>query len=407
MSIPPKKKKNVLPSRKSPRLTEISQNKLLAGAKIITPSKLSSTIKVVTPFKSSTSSNKKVTTAGVDSPSFSSKAKLSVPVKKHLPKGNNNSLLAVKMAGSATKTDVETCQAVNDNGDLLAGANIPMPGLESMFDRFVAKVDEDRKIVIDEMKNVMMTKLREELSAALDESLQKSIASLKREVFTELQEKYDGELAALRSEIDDLKDPQNVDDTFATRLAELSKKFECLQNPAQSEIFGQCLKEVEERISRRKNVSIFGIAESNGVDANSRIGQDLESVSKVVREVSIDIDVTRVNCSRLGKFSVNLVHPRPFKVLCYSDDKAHNLIVKGTQMKSLPEASLLLKNCSFQTDLTEYQQLQRKQLKAELAQRRSTEKNPNLTIRTRNGVPKIVNLVKPRPSSPRPPQTSD
>lgn len=157
-------------------------------------------------------------------------------------------------SNTSTVTVTDTALSNTSSSEIPAVTDIPVPGLESMFEKFVSKVDEDRKIVIEEMKTVMMTKLKEKITAALDESLQRSIASLKTEVFTELKEKYDGELTEIRSTIDELKASKTNHDIDTTKIVEISSRLDSFENPEQSKVMGLCLNEIEERINRKKTL---------------------------------------------------------------------------------------------------------------------------------------------------------
>lgn len=100
--------------------------------------------------------------------------------------------------------------------------------------------------------------------------------------------------------------------------------------------------------------------------------------------------MNKVICSRLGKFSLNLAHPRPLKVVLSTSDVASNVVMIASQKRTSAEISAALEQVMILPDQTESQRLRFKQLKLELARRKESEKNPNLKIITRNGVPRIV-----------------
>lgn len=298
-----------------------------------------------------------------------------------------------------SKTMTETSSAQGGNS-----SNGTKSELDALFDRFVLKVNEDRKLVIAEIKSALVAEIKDEIMKSVNESIQKSIASIKTEVYKDLENKFSGELSDMHNDIVELNSLKDNNIDTINQVADISSRLKCLENPAQSKITAHCLNEFEERMVRKKNVMIYNVPEIKNTDSNSRVTGDLESISTIIREIAVDIDISSSNCSRVGKFSPNLARPRPFKLRCFSDNKAHEVMVKGSQMKARPEASPLLKMCLFLPDLTIQQRTERKQLKAELDQRRIAEKNPDLKIWTQNGIPRIRNMKKTaKITQPRPP----
>lgn len=205
-------------------------------------------------------------------------------------------------------------------------------GMEAMFNRFVKKVDEDRQLVIAEMQTVMVIKLKDEIVSSVNKSLQDSLASMKNELYTDLKDKFSGELNDIRSEIDELRLSSDGKPVNDDKITEIMNRLDNFENPTNNTVASQLFNEFEERIKRKKNVIVLNIPENEGCDANSRIADDNQSICSIINELSVDIDTSIIKCFRLGKFSRNLVHPRPIKVLCFDADKAHDFIVKGTRM---------------------------------------------------------------------------
>lgn len=104
------------------------------------------------------------------------------------------------------------------------------------------------------------------------------------------------------------------------------------------------------------------------------------------------------NSSRLGKYSKNLIRPRPLQAFLSSSTKASYLIQSCRQKKLSPEAPDQLSGILVLPDQTDRQRQQYNLVKKECAARIIKEKNPNLKVIKKNGVPKIVSVL-PRGTS--------
>lgn len=380
-------KSDVLSRRKSPRLNDDTPIKL-------TPNKLVNKTKLSTPPVSKTALNKKNSGAKVQG-----KLVVTPSNVKPAPSG-----VKIQIPSSVQKRGSTMSQTSSESGE--SAIEVPMvskSACDEMLSKFLIKVDEDRKIVIDEMKsmlegkmkdeiiaslNTMEGKMKDEIIASLNTSLQNSIASLRKDIYTELESKFGGELIEIRNDIKEIKSRSDfsIDDD---KLNAIEKRLDDLENRDNSKFAAECLKEFEERLSRRKNVMIYGVPESKMVDGLDRKKEDLQCIEKLVNELSISFDVASVNCRRMGKFSRNLARARPLKVFCYSIDKTSVLLHHGSR-KSVTDASKLLKGRLFLPDQTDQQRAQYGKLSAELTRRRVSEKNPGLKILYVNGNPVIV-----------------
>lgn len=222
---------------------------------------------------------------------------------------------------------------------------------------------------------------------------------MKNDLYKDLENRFNGELTDMRNEIQQIKSSKTGVAMDEDKLAVISSRLDALENPVQSSIVAQCCNEFEGRLSRKKNVMVYGVPESHGSDVKSRKKEDLGNISSIITELSVNIDIDSINCRRMGKFSSYLARPRPLKIFCYSADKAHDFIYNGSRKKSLPSSSQLLKNCLFLPDRTKLQCAQYSQLKSELDQRIFSERNPALRIFCLNGIPKITNRPLPQDSS--------
>lgn len=166
--------------------------------------------------------------------------------------------------------------------------------------------------------------------------------------------------------------------------------------PFQGADLNAWLNEIEDRLSRRRNVIVYNVPEPTGGEARARGIKDTEALSGIFKDLQIPVDMERARHRRLGKFSRNLARPRPIKLILSSEDQANNLVITASQKRSHrdltgPRPNLIL------PDLTEMQRTQNKQLTAELVKRKASEGNENLKIMTRNGIKKIVSVARRRP----------
>lgn len=139
-----------------------------------------------------------------------------------------------------------------------------------------------------------------------------------------------------------------------------------------------CLNEFEERMARKKNVIILWISEPECGDAKLRKGKDQAELLKVFNVLSDGEPMDNFSCRRLGKYSKNLIRPRPLQAFLSSSTKASYLIQSCRQKKISPDAPDQLIGILVLPDQTERQRQQYNMLKVECAARIIKEKNPNL-----------------------------
>lgn len=221
-------KQNSLPRRKSPRFNEI------------TPIRTAKCDKVITPINRARPLKENLSTTKVNTPN--------TKVNK------NNKFINKSLVSRMKPTDVKPAENVPPDPPSTGDGNTLSEDkkFEAIFEKFVAKVDEDRKLVIAEMQNVMVTKLKDEIAASVNQSLQESLASMKNQLYVELKNKFSGELNEIRNDIDELKlqnDGNTIDDN---KIMEIANRMDNLENPVKSEWFN----EMEERIKRKKT-SLF------------------------------------------------------------------------------------------------------------------------------------------------------
>lgn len=272
-------------------------------------------------------------------------------------------------------------------------------GLISEITKAIRK--EIRVEVMGAMKEAIGRELESELRRSMTAAMTAAVGTAVSTAFDSVSKKLFKELGDVKAAVGDLREANETSDTRLTTLEEglttLSDRmtsFEDLADAASSTRNAakpdEYLDEIEDRLSRKRNVIAFGIPESQGGDAQTRKQRDIEALSGIFTELSFVEDMSAIRCFRLGKFSSNLARPRPLKVVTSSSDKAANLIIIASQKRMRDGASAALRQTLILPDQTESQRLRFRLLKAELERRRASEANPGLKIITRNGIPRIV-----------------
>lgn len=196
-----------------------------------------------------------------------------------------------------------------------------------------------------------------------------------------LIDRYEKQLAIndnLQKEIDDIK----------LKLSELVRNPECNipnrsgDNTSIAEGSG-IIREIQDRETRKKNVIIFGNAETNSQEEAFNEKKStldiLQSINPSISEENI------VHLYRLGRKQNN--KPRPLKVILKSSEIARDIISKAKKLKWNPNTT----GISVSFDRTPLQTKEYKDLKEQLNIRLASGEQ-NLRIRYINGTPKIVKV---------------
>lgn len=318
------------------------------------------------------------------------------------------------------------CGPVNKrSGKLSPSAVVTLSGDDraQLFDELKTTVRDEIKM---EVMGAMKEALGEELKTDLMRVLTNAVGTAVGKAFEGVNNKLRQDLSVLGTSVEELQEAREFNDAqilgLSTDLGTVSTRLDSVEQEATNrneKIMGeiklmreeiaarvsaggaeegltvprvpeQYLDEVEDRLSRKRNVIMFGVPEAVGGDAHARKIKDTDAVSGLLAALSVKENMNSVICSRLGKFSLNLAHPRPLKVVLSTCDVASNVIMIASQKRTRAEISAALGQVTILPDQTESQRLRYKQLKLELARRKESEENPNLKIITRNGVPRIV-----------------
>ena len=138
------------------------------------------------------------------------------------------------------------------------------------------------------------------------------------------------------------------------------------------DIEAKVLDEVQNIESRRKNVIIFGLAESDAASQSGRKSDDSKRVSDLATDAGISNFQVR-DCYRLGA-KVSAGKPRPLKLLGLNNEVKTQFLRKARRISEISNDSnfgrIFIKN-----DLTPRQQERERELLAELRARRLRGEN--------------------------------
>ncbi|KAG5876715.1 hypothetical protein JTB14_010123 [Gonioctena quinquepunctata] len=138
------------------------------------------------------------------------------------------------------------------------------------------------------------------------------------------------------------------------------------------------LSEVEDRITRSKNVIFYNIHESPSTTIGDKVKDDSKKVNDLLGNCQLDYHISKI--IRLGKISTP-GKPRPLKVV-FNDSETAKQVLRSR--KQIDRNDIKIANY-----LTVKQRDHLKSLRSELSDRQSKGK-ADLTIKYIRGVPKIV-----------------
>lgn len=165
----------------------------------------------------------------------------------------------------------------------------------------------------------------------------------------------------------------------------------------------ECLKEMEDRQSRKNNLIIQRAKESGSGDGATRLVHDSTLIRSLFEVLSLGghLNNPLTGCSRCGKFSPNLARPRPIRLVLPPTLTPRAVIQCFTKRKKEANFPETLRNLVLTTDKTPMQLQEYRVLKKELI-RRTAAGEVGLWIRTWNGAQKIVHSSEPPQDSTTP-----
>lgn len=288
----------------------------------------------------------------------------------------------------------------------------------------VRKISSPKMIISDQERNKLMDDIRETVTQTIKVQMQAVAAEVVKDIRKELSQEFE----EIRQSIDEIKssaDTQRaenqeeieavrakiteVETQAASRVNKVTKKLDSVVSSvkevkkmvSESQLgstdgagvpsLTQCLTEVEDRLSRKQNVMVLGVPESEGLDAVHRKLHDKNHVERVFNGLLSAVSSSDViTCLRVGKYSPNLLHARPLKGVMSSAELASSLIRISRQKKRKPEYQAVLKDWRIYPDRTELQRQQEKLLQEELGRKRGELNGQDLRIMTINGTPRII-----------------
>lgn len=148
-------------------------------------------------------------------------------------------------------------------------------------------------------------------------------------VFRGLSVKYqDLEARVKETETSTSKIREDLDDQVKKQDDENEKIYEKIDNMGEKTM-EQAINEMEERMMRRNNFVVHGIAPSDSDDPKVRTKHDEQEISKILSKSKVSANFNRV--IRLGK---NDGKPRPIRLTAANEDSARTFRTLGTQIKS-------------------------------------------------------------------------
>lgn len=227
-------------------------------------------------------------------------------------------------------------------------------------------------------------------------SLSNEIKSLATQVSKGFKKNQDA-LSTLQNDIHDFGlRVTNVEQNLATvteRLDVVEIKVDEMQHsiPENSLSSEYLLSEWELRLKAKSNLIIFGFPEAIK-DSHFDCDADKINFNKLLHFISpiSPISLDNINLSRIGKFSVARLHPRPIKLYCKTIEKAQQIFEFFKKARNILQMNDNYKTIIIAQDRTKLQQNLYQDLKKTLLERRS--KGKNLTIKYISGNPTIVSI---------------
>lgn len=156
----------------------------------------------------------------------------------------------------------------------------------------------------------------------------------------------------------------------------------------------ECIREMEDRKRRKKNIILLGIDEINDKNIQSRVKHDHDKVNELFTAISFiyspPVDQP-LKTSRIGKFSPNLPKPRPLLVTLDKFQSVVSVTQAFTRLKRSSQPPPLLASLKITSDKTLMQRTEYKTLVMEMISR--TQKGEaGLKIVTKSGSASIARV---------------
>lgn len=234
-----------------------------------------------------------------------------------------------------------------------------------------------------------------------------SLESIINKAIGGLQCEIKGNFTTLTSSVDNLSKKFDeisckVDETIST-ISDHSKRLSVLEgvvdNLNTNSIARDCMSEIRDRLSRSRNLILFGFTENGENDKNVLSRNLSTSVSKLFLNYSSPSLLDNSKLFRIGISAQTQGQSRPVKIVCESEEKARALHVSFLSAKRDEKYRHLITNMRLSWDKTRMEMEELAQLRKELTMRQ--EKGEiHARIVFRHGVPMIVSSSQhPKPST--------
>lgn len=196
----------------------------------------------------------------------------------------------------------------------------------------------------------------------------------------------------IKTEIQSIQEKLN---TIEPKLEELDRRLTTLE---QSDGSGSSLstnsviEELHERNLRKKNLIVFNAPEStNNLPQDIKV-HDTSLLTSIIHSAIPDFDVSRIKFFRLGSRAAG--KPRPIKLIFPSEGDM-NQVLSSFSTEQISSLNPSLKDVKLSRDRTPLELSSLRDLRREL-ELRLTAGEKDLTIKYRNGFPKIVKTNAPK-----------
>lgn len=190
-----------------------------------------------------------------------------------------------------------------------------------------------------------------------------SIESIVNRAISGLQIGLSGNLSSISTTINDLSSKVDnlsskvdyvisITDNHSRRIAALEGTIEHMNVNSLS---GNCMAEIQDRLSRSCNLILFGLPEKN-IKPNVNSGENILSmVKELFSKFSSSNLVDKAKIFRIGSFKQMQQHPRSIKIVCESEENARSLHMLFLKAKKNDVNQSLLLNMRLSRDMTKMQ----------------------------------------------------
>lgn len=161
-----------------------------------------------------------------------------------------------------------------------------------------------------------------------------------KEVKQELTNKVSMEVGAVRVDMDALRqETEKTTTSLSKEISDLKKTFESSsQSPGSSaeqlnEAAAANMKEISERDSRKNNIIIFNLKESEKDDPKNRIDEDLEQARALLHAIQVKVPIQ--NPVRLGKKPGD--KPRPLRLSTSSPENVKEILKGAAKLQEVDQ----------------------------------------------------------------------